>query len=65
MNKTDGADSRGNSLYRWFAHPLATLIFLLIATLIFALVVGPGFALTVFGGAVSILTTCADAYKAP
>ncbi|MDV6296706.1 hypothetical protein [Rhodococcus aetherivorans] len=64
MNATDGTDdSRGNNLYRWFAHPLTTLLVILTWTLIFALVFGIEFALTVFGGAVSMITTCSRAYR--
>lgn len=64
MNTTDGTDPRGNNLYRWFAHPLTTLIVLLISTMVSAVVMGPGFALTVFAGAISFATACAAAYKA-
>lgn len=62
MNSNDDAESGSTGPYRWFAHPLATLVFLIATTLIFTLLFGPYFALTVFGGAISFVTACFRAY---
>ncbi|WP_458682632.1 hypothetical protein [Prescottella equi] len=63
MNTNDDHTPRGDSLFRWYAHPLTTLIVVVLLALLCAVTFGTAFALTVLAGAVSIITKCAQAYR--
>lgn len=62
MNTNDGDNTRGDRLFRWYAHPLTTLIAVMLLALLCALVVGETFAITVLASAVSIITAHSQAY---
>lgn len=56
MNTNDDHNPRGTGLFRWYAHPLTTVIVVVLLTLLCAATFGPVFAISVLGGAVSIIT---------
>lgn len=62
MNPTDDTDSHGAQPFRWYAHPLTTLVFLIPATVLIALTFDQSLALTVFAGAIAFVTACSGAY---
>ncbi|MGU3587114.1 hypothetical protein ACLBYD_28690 [Rhodococcus sp. C26F] len=63
MNSNDGDRTRGNRLFRWYAHPLTTVLAIVISTPVLVHFLEPMLAATLLGGLVSFVATCAGAYR--
>ncbi|WP_072816091.1 hypothetical protein [Rhodococcus zopfii] len=64
MNSNDGDNTCGNRLFRWYAHPLTTVLAIVVSTPMLVHFLEPIHAATLLGGLVSFVATCANAYRA-
>ncbi len=63
MNSTNSEpSSNGEDLFRWYAHPLTTIIVAAGITVLFNYTIGTAFAVTAFAGILSFATNAASAH---